>query len=135
VDASKHAFLRLLESGFSCNNVFDNMCTLACSSGFFASEKGRGVHFSLSLVCDVLMFYPEGRHSRALFTLPLLHAESVADDLSEASPSSVVVLQSQFRQCASKLPKQYEFECISFRFISHSLFVQVPHFIRLCVCL
>jgi hypothetical protein len=99
---SKYAFLHLVDPGFACLKETDNMCTLNCSTGFFASEKGNGMQLNLRLVRDVLMFYPEGDHSQAIFTLPLLHAQSVRQDPADLSPSSsVVVLLSQFRQCVA----------------------------------
>jgi hypothetical protein len=101
--SSKHKFLHLVDPGFACVKEMDNMCTLTCSTGFFASDKGHGMQLNLRLVRDVLMFYPEGEHSHAIFTLPLLHAESVQqEDSANHSPSScVVVLLSQFRQCVT----------------------------------
>jgi hypothetical protein len=96
----KHAFLHLVDTGFACAKEIDNMCTLSCSTGFFASDKGHGMQFNLRLVRDVLMFCPEGDHSRAVFTLPLLHVQSVRleDSVGCPSPSCVVGLLSQFRQ-------------------------------------
>jgi hypothetical protein len=96
------------------------MCTLTCSSGFFASDKGLGTQLNLRLVRDVLVFYHEGDHSEAVFTLPLLHAESVQQAVSSPLPSITVVLQSQFRQCvievhSSKTPSSpvTRFTCIT----------------------
>jgi hypothetical protein len=106
---SKHAFLRLVDPAFSCAKESDNMCTLTCSTGFFAGDKGRGIQLNLKLVCDLLMFYPEGNHSRPVFSLPLLHAESVLQEVpaDHVSSSCVVVLHSQFRQCVSALFYSY----------------------------
>jgi hypothetical protein len=103
--SSKHAFLHLVDPAFACAKESDNMCTLTCSSGFFASDKGRGIQLNLKLACDLLMFYPEGNHSTPAFSLPLLHAESVLEEVPADHPlsSCVVVLKSQFRQCVGSL--------------------------------
>jgi hypothetical protein len=96
---SKLAFLSLVDHGFACVKETDNMCSLQCSSGFFACDKGNGMQLNLRLVRDVLMFHAEGDPSRVIFTLPLLHAESVEGGVHCPSSSSSVVLKSQFRQC------------------------------------
>lgn len=101
VMSSKQAFLHLMDPGFACGKEIDNMCTFACSTGFFASEKGHSMQLNLRLVRDVLVFYPEANRSQAIFTLPLLHAQSVQleDSFDHPSSSCVVSLLSQFRQC------------------------------------
>jgi hypothetical protein len=114
---SKDAFLHLVDPAFACAKESDNMCTLTCSSGFFASDKGRGIQLNVKLLCDLLMFYPEGNHSTPVFSLPLLHAESVLEEVPADHPlsSCVVVLRSQFRQCVVALS-------LFLTFISYSRF-------------
>jgi hypothetical protein len=104
VISSKLAFLNLVDHGFACVKEIDNMCSLQCSSGFFACDKGNGMQLNLRLIRDVLMFHAEGDSSRAIFTLPLLHAESVEGEVECSSPSCSVVLKSQFRQYVIQLP-------------------------------
>jgi hypothetical protein len=127
---SKHAFLHLVDPAFACAKESDNMCTLTCSSGFFASDKGRGIQLNVKLVCDLLMFYTEGNRSTPVFSLPLLHAESVLQEVPADHPlsSCVVVLESQFRQCVVALSSSHLY------LVRFSLSGHVPHRFRLSVC-
>ena len=89
-------FLKLIDR--TRDSEIENMCTLSCSSGFFASDKGHGMQLNVRLMGDVLYFYPDGHHSAPYFTLPLLHAQSVQQEADGASSSLTVVLMSQFRE-------------------------------------
>ena len=95
------------------------MCTLYCSTGFFASEQGHCLQLNLKLVRGMLMFYPDKNsdddHCAAMFTLPLVHADAVQDaaPADSASPSFVVVLQSQYRLYVTQQPQHHSKHCVT----------------------